>query len=318
MRVLKILLLLSSTIVLLTACGDEDEGGGNNGFSYTGKTTPATISQDNSNIIATGAFQGGKRGSAVNILSMTQSEGNEQDGHSYTIVVSRVLEHAFRKVDVTDTHFINAAVETGSVSGDCGGIASYNIDINQSTGDFSGSMNFNGFCSDGVTISGNTSFSGKVNVNTGEPMHFSFHFDALSCSCDSDSVTLLGDIAFNFTSNPVTTTMNMLLKENNSGKVYKVENYNMSITEGSNYVDVVITGRYYDPDHGYVNISTPSPLRIYDTNNWPSQGNLVCTGDNGTKARLEALSNSQYKVECDTNGDGSYDYDSGPLNWSDV
>ena len=77
------------------------------------------------------------------------------------------------------------------------------------------------------------------------------------------------------------------------------------------------SGRYYDLDEGYVVVSTDSPFRVYDGDDWPSEGVLVVTGDGSTKARLTVLTSTTFRVEADTDGDGSYDFDSGDLNWSD-
>jgi len=85
--------------------------------------------------------------------------------------------------------------------------------------------------------------------------------------------------------------MNMLLKDNIADKVYKFENYVMTITEDTKgrYADIEVTGRYYDPDYGYVDISTPVPLRIYSGDDRPSSGEVVCTGASGTKAGLTLM-----------------------------
>jgi hypothetical protein len=96
------------------------------------------------------------------------------------------------------------------------------------------------------------------------------------------------------------------------------------MSEGTGYVEVeIISGRYYDPDYGYVEVYTEGPLRIDDGDDWPSDGVLVVTGDTGiaggsTMARLTALSSTTYQVEADTNGDGTYDWDSGVLYWADL
>ena len=118
-------------------------------------------------------------------------------------------------------------------------------------------------------------------------------------------------------------TMTMLLKDNNTKKVYKVKDYIMTLTEEVDYVDVEISGTYYDPDYGYVTVATTTPLRIYWGDTYPSAGVLVVTGNTGTaggstKARLTALSSTTYQVDADTNGDGIYDWNSGVLNWSDL
>jgi uncharacterized protein (DUF2141 family) len=92
------------------------------------------------------------------------------------------------------------------------------------------------------------------------------------------------------------------------------------LTKASGYTDFTISGLYYDPDHGYVTVSTTTPFRLYAVNSNPSQGVLIIDGRTGiaggsTKARLTAISAGTYRVEADTNGDGSYDWNSGTLNW---
>jgi hypothetical protein len=118
--------------------------------------------------------------------------------------------------------------------------------------------------------------------------------------------------------------MTMLLQDNSTGKVYKVEAYTLTLTEQVNYADVeLLSGRYFDPDYGYVSITTTTPLRIYVGDNYPSDGVIVVTGNTGiaggsTMARLTALNSTTYQIEADTNGDGAYDWNSGVLNWSDL
>jgi hypothetical protein len=94
----------------------------------------------------------------------------------------------------------------------------------------------------------------------------------------------------------------------------------MTLSKGTNYVDFQVSGKYYHPDYGYVNISTPTAFRIYSGSVWPSQGVLMLDGKTGiaggsTRARLTVISSNAYEVEADTDGDGTYDWNSGSLNW---
>ena len=94
----------------------------------------------------------------------------------------------------------------------------------------------------------------------------------------------------------------------------------MTLTEESSYVNVEVSGKYYDSDYGYVTITTLTPLCIYYNDSFPSDGVFVITGDTGigggsTKAQLTVLSSTTYQVEADTNGDGTYDWNSGVLDW---
>lgn len=86
--------------------------------------------------------------------------------------------------------------------------------------------------------------------------------------------------------------------------------------EESGYVEFEVSGRYYDPDYGYVDFHTDTPFHIDDGDEWPSAGVLIVEGEGGTEAQLTALSSTTYIVDADTDGDGIYDWDSGVLNWS--
>ena len=114
--------------------------------------------------------------------------------------------------------------------------------------------------------------------------------------------------------------MTMLLRDNTTGKVFWTNPYNMTLSEGSGYVIFQVSGKYYHPDYGYVNISTPTPFRINSGATWPSQGVMILDGKTGiaggsTKARLTVVSSTNYMVEADTNGDGTYDWNSGSVSW---
>ena len=114
--------------------------------------------------------------------------------------------------------------------------------------------------------------------------------------------------------------MDILLRDNKTIKVCWVNNFSLTLSAGSNYVDFQVSGRYYHPDYGYVNISTPTSFRIYSGSQWPSQGILILDGKTGiaggsTRAKLTVISSTNYQVEADTNGDGTYDWNSGTLTW---
>ena len=319
---------------LMTIVGTGGGGGGGDGspsgISYTGLTTEATIDENNAEDLSTGAYQGGQTGAALgSVGAVIQGGESGPVGRPRTLKVSQVLEDALHKVDMTSRSggtFVGAIyTESDTIYGDYGGSASYTINVNDQTGEFSGSITFNSYSDDGVTtiISGAASFSGQVDLYTEELLEFSFSFDNLTGTSGSDSFTLDGDISFDNTVSPATMTMTMLLQDNSTGKVYKVKDYIMTLTEEVNYVDVEVSGTYFDPDYGYVSISTTTPLRIYDGDDYPSDGVIVVTGNTGiaggsTMARLTALSSTTYQVEADTNGDGTYDWDSGVKNWSDL
>jgi hypothetical protein len=314
-------------LLTIVATGGGGGGGGGGGapppITYTGITDPAAVDENNAVDLAVGAYEGGRTGAATGLMAF-QTEGSGNVGYSRILKVSQVLEDSLRQLDFmsrSDGSFIGAIYTyTGAIYGDCGGSASYTISVNDQTGDFSGSLSFSGYCEDGVTIAGAASFSGQVNVITEDLLKFSLSFSALTGTSGIDSFTISGNISCDFIVYPYTMVISMLVRDNSTGKVYWVRDYTMTATEGSAYVDIELSGMYYDPDYGYVILTTTTPFRIYYAHCWPSEGVLVVAGDTGIsggsmKARLTALSSTTYQVEADTDGDGSYDWNSGVLNW---
>jgi len=242
--------------------------------------------------------------------------------------VFKALEESIRHIDVTlalDGTFFGATV-SDTMYGNCGGSVPFTINYNEVTGDFTGTFSFNSYCEDDITISGNTSVSGNIDLITLEIYHYyhiSFSFSSLQFTFDNDSFTLAGTIDYDdFSANPVTGNIDVKLRDDSTGVVYWTNDYSYSIEEYANYVEVeVFSGRYYDPEYGYVNISyTTTPFLTYDGDKWPSDGVLIIEGDTGigggsTMASLTANPSGTYEVDADTNGDGTYDWSSGPIPW---
>jgi hypothetical protein len=312
------------TIIGTGGGGGDSSGTASSGISYSGLTNPATIDANNAEDLLVGAYEGGQTGAAIGQLSVAQTEPRASIRYPRILKVSQVLEDSLRQVDLTarsgEIRISSSKSKTGTIPGACGGSASYTVSVNDQTGDFSGSLSFSSYCEDGVTISGAVDFSGKVDLVTEELVKFSLTFSALSGTSGSDSFTLNGTISTDLTVSPYILAISMLLRDNSTGKVYWVKDYTMTVTEGADYGEVEISGAYYDPDYGYVTFSTTVPFRIYDYDDYPTDGVLVVTGDIGiaggsTMARLTVLSSATYQIEADTDGDGTYDWDSGILYW---
>jgi hypothetical protein len=115
-------------------------------------------------------------------------------------------------------------------------------------------------------------------------------------------------------------TMNMMVRDDQAGEVFMVQNYQVQISEGSGGVEVemAIDGRYYDPHEGYVDIDTTVTFVIMYGDDNPSSGVLTVTGANNSSARLTAISSTQCLVEVDADGDGTYEYSSGNISWNEL
>lgn len=315
MRTLSGIVLLT---IMLSACGDSGGGGG---ITYTGVTTQATISDTNATTLSTTAYQGGRVGSASSTIGIVQDSQNGQISHSRTLVTIQVLEKTFREIDLTpmSSVIVGAVVSVNdTISGDCGGNVAYSISADDQTGDFTGQFTFNNYCSDNDTLSGSASVSGQIDMDTEEITSLNLSINNLTISSGGDSFTIAGNIALNLSSSPITVTMSLLLRDD-TGKVYWVKDFSMTFTEQVGFIEINMTGRFYHPDYGYVDLSTPTPLSINSSDDYPSSGVLVLSGSGNTKVRLTADSSTTFHVDADTDGDGDYDdYNSGSLSWSDL
>lgn len=298
-----------------------DAGPGPEGPTYTGKTTPAEIDENNAIDIAAGALAAGLTGTV-----MTTSEASADDqgaadlqiDNFRTLNVPRILGDAARAMDLSaPLHQWPSDVEadrteTGSEPGPCGGSVSYTVEINDNNGEFEGTFVFSDYCDHGVIINGEADVEGTADPGSGDIITITFWFDSLS----DGTLTMDGKISMDFSASPITCTLEALLKDETTKKVYWAKDYSLNIYEYPGYIEVEIFGTYYDPDYGYVDVTTEEAFVIHDGDDWPSSGILLLSGADNTKAKLIAIDNLSFRVIADTDDDGVYEWDSGPLLWS--
>jgi hypothetical protein len=300
--------------------GGGDGGGsdGGDGITYSGLTTPAVISESNAEDISGGAFGSGLIGDVMIDLSLQQASGDQYVGKFRTVKVPQILSDSLSLIDfsASSTGGVQAAVQTESdtINGNCGGSMSYSVSVDDVTGTFNGSFTFSNYCDDGTTMNGSARFDGRMNVDTDEFIEAHLSFNNLS---DGD-FTLDGDIEIDYSVSPNVITFNAYLEDPSSGKVYWVRDYSITIDENAGYVEVEMAGMFYHPDHGYVTLKTTALFVLHDGDEWPTSGTLVVTGANNSKARITAIDNVTCTVEADFDGDDSYEWDSGIMNWDDI
>ncbi len=330
------LILVSLVSLLMMACsGGGGDSGGTTGLTYTGSSDRAAIDADNADQIAASAYSSGTRATVfAGVASLNGVNPNGQGpGRPFLFDITQVLESAAVRIDFpTTANPATAAAlqsDSGSISGACGGSASYSIRGDSNTGVFSGNLSFNSFCEDGMTINGTSTFNGVLDPNTGELESFVFGFDNITGTSSTESFAMDGDIDFTVSGSSIIMTMDMLIQCNGQN-TYKVEDFQMTVTqmtgtEGSGYTEIAVSGRFYDPAYGYVTLSTPSawPFLVSWNADYPYSGELVLEGAIGvsgdpTRARLTAVSATTCQVVADTDGDGDYDYNSGHMAWTDI
>ncbi len=298
--------------------GGGNSGGGDSGLTYSGVTTPAQVDESNAEEITGGAFATGLIGDGMVGLSVDQQIESYHIRNFRSVNVPISLIDSLNRVDFTaaSSGGIQAATQTQSdvIDGSCGGTMSYSISFDDQQGTFSGSFTFSEYCNDGITMNGAAGFDGQIDVDSHEFIEATFSFDNLS----GGDLSLDGEIQIDFAATPNVITFNAYGQDPISGAVFWIKNYSITIDEYAGYVEIEMAGRFYHPDFGYVILATPEPLVLHDGDEWPESGILIVTGANDSKAKLTAIDHLTCTVEVDGDGDGTYEWDSGIINWEDM
>jgi hypothetical protein len=297
---------------LLSACGG---GGGSAGLSYTGVTTAAVIANGNAEPLALESFSSGMNvGSSQNVASSVSVVNAAVRNPDAGIIVSRLIRAsrtAAQGLVTTSTGggratLVSIQQAMTPMTGGCGGSASGSLTINDVTSDIYASIAFDSYCEAGVSLSGSMNFSLILDSASADYGLMTMNFNNLRITDAIESVVMSGSLRFDSMILSPTITINMLLQDP-VGKVYKMKDFVMTMGSGTDgtgdYADISMSGRLYDPDYGYVELSTTVPMRVYLTDNWPSSGSYVLTGQGNATVTLTA-SPSGYQLDLDLNGDG--------------
>ncbi len=206
---------------------------------------------------------------------------------------------------------------TFTVYGACGGTALYDLSLNDNTGEVDGSVLYEGFNDCQSTSSGTIHISGLVDLQSGDFQRMTMSFELLAFDDMAlGQLVMSGTIGVVYQGASESYTINLRVRDELSGKVFWMEGYKSTLTtlyDGSAtyQAETISAGRFYDPDRGYIDVSTETPIHHYETELWPSSGSFLAEGAQAASARLNFISPVLYSVEADTDGDGVYEYDSG-------
>ena len=304
-KLLRKSLTLFATL-LLVACGGGGGGGGDDddsGVTYTGLTTPAVITNANAKTLAEGALGGSTTGTAFGVVSDEQ----EVQPDPTILDVARILSNSVTQLDISPSSPIlpgAIVTESGSEPCDDDGSISIDISIDDETFDFFGTFVFINCAEGGTTINGDASVSGTFGEF--DALVLDLVFDTLTVVSGAESYTMSGTIDTSATASGATITMDVRSRNNNTQLVEWLNNITISVT-GSSPLVMTITGRYYHPEHGYVDIVTNTALQINVADQWPNVGQMTMTGASGSKTRLTVIDNTQYTLEVDADGDDIYE-----------
>lgn len=312
----------ASLALILSACTN---GGGNNqalldpSAVYTGATSQAAVSEENAEALALGGFEGGNLGAAVGNISFAPKNAMIAQKGGYGVrQLTQIIKQSTRPIE--PSRFVSrqmrasrspnsAKVDTFQIPGDNGGYATVTLDINESTGSCSGSIVYIDYSSQGIVLSGTAYVNGTYDVNYQYFSRLTLSFASLSVSGGGFAITLVGSLSwgFDYSASSENLTINMVLIDRADSRTYWFRNYEIATIYSDNFLTQTFSGQYYDPDYGYVDITTEEALIAYYGKSWPSQGVLKFSGRLGTWIRLSFLAYSLF-IDADTDGNGTIDW----------
>lgn len=310
--------------------GDEDSGPPPpSSLSYTGITDQAPLTDSNAQEMVGRAIAGGQLGSGFENITSDYDSGTSGSGDYTAYRTYRTMESAMFQIEFpTQKSYYGPAVAyndtiPGFICGsEGGGNAQFSIDYDETTRVFQGSMTFNAYCVDRIEISGNTTFSGVVDLsdpNEPEIVQFELTFGVMAISdysLDEDAF-IEGTFSYDGRSVQDVIIMNLIVQDS-EGLTYRVENYVWLITEGSSTETITMSGRFYHPNYGYVQISTGITFEYINGTDWPYDGYIIFEGASNTVIHLIAENPNECRIIADTDGDGQLDDLDETIDWEDL
>lgn len=311
---------LALWVGLAAGCGGGGGGDSEPTVPYTGLATEARVTTGNAEDLGSLAV-GGTGLEEIGAISFRQAAAGEGSlGVGGPLGAARRVGQIALGIwqERADRRAQRPVRETWSDPGPCGGSVAFDITADDQTGEFHGSISFRDYCDEGV-LRGGARFSGQVDLALGEPLFLTLSFGSLSYEDAVDRMAMGGTMSFDFRSHPTDVfRMTLNVRDEVEGKSYRFQDYQVVSTMAGDGADVVISGRCYHPDHGYVELHTVQPLHVLLNLDFPSSGALRADGTGGTWVLVTALSSFQCRVDADTDGDGSADWSSGPIPWTEL
>jgi hypothetical protein len=287
------------SLFLLQGCGggggDSDGPSSSDGTTYTGSTAEATVDASNAKDLATGAASGTQQAVMSDALSEVAMRPQPTPTSKLAEVAPRIAQwigqlsspNAAKTVDVT-SEICDAGGSAIADTNDAetqGTITFTNCAMSDTEG---GTVVMDGT----VTFNANTSADSLnmvFNVTVayiGESQSINMTLACSNISTDAISCSMTSDFA------------------GIDGRVYRIEDQNVSGNEVSGYY---VSMTFYDPDHGWVDVTTSQPLTYDCTEAVPSSGMLTLSGASGSSATVSFDNCSSYTVTVDGVGT-TYDW----------
>jgi hypothetical protein len=303
-------------VFLLQACGgsgDDDNSGGDGttstSLNYSGETQQASMTSDNVDELATAAASGSKQAvssDAVNSdsvpmigqrsdLPVTREQISDDLAQLIGNALNRNSQLAGRGATAARTEDLSSTMcDSGSVImeyPDSGTAGDWSIEFNQCTRS-----------SDYGTGTYSSTLHGSVEgtyVQVGSGFQLTLNYINFSVSITHPEGSYSDTFNMSVTctaSNEEATDLSCEYYSDYRGydeRTYRVTEVSVSGNGASGYQ---VSVRVYDPEHGYVTVTTDVPVTFDCTDGHPSAGRIRIEAANGVTATVEFISCTQYVV----------------------
>ena len=316
-------LTLCMLCIGLMGCGG---GGGSSAqgdadLKYSGVTTEAVIDAANTDQLAGEALAGGSTGSSLGMLEAVHADETASQSNLRSINLPLNIKNVISNSDSTVLQLLINGVwmhASGTLTDKCGfgGYVDYDKSYESNSGEFHATYWFYDFCDKGSLINGVVSSSGFVNPSDPDVLlTANQRFRKLT----DGSATLSGWISVNAVGPPIVIVFDAFIRDENTQKVYWIKEYTLRIWEHTGYVEVEMSGTFYNPDLGFVVLTTETNLEIANADEHPYKGAIIFKGKDNKAIKLVANNNINCRIEADIDGDGVFDdYIADPVDWDDL
>jgi hypothetical protein len=299
-----LLALILITVVHISCSSDSSSSSGD------GSSTPATLDEANVDrtldyIVQT--VPGCSQGTVVT--------ANQAILEAISLTKQQVADKRVRMSPLQNLFQPEAEqTETIDLEGTCGGTMTGELKGDDVTGDISGDISINNFCQgetgSNVVINGKLSFSGNLDPDSGDLTSLSGSSKGITLTVDEAGEQRAYSAAFNASISMSGDTISITVKsfsfaDETEGTEIKLQNFTMTVTQGTTQTSVTMSGTINVTDEGSVQFQTVDPLTV-SSDGETVGGSIVVQGADNTAMQV-TIDNGMLNVIADTDGDGVFE-----------
>jgi hypothetical protein len=297
-----LLVLILTTVVHISCSSDSGSSGGS--------STPATLDQaavDKTVDYIAQTVPGCSQGTVVT--------ANQVILDAVSMMKQQVVDKKIRMSPLSDMFQPETEqTEPIDLEGTCGGTMTGELKGDDVTGDISGDISINDFClgetGSNVVIDGKLNFSGNLDPDSGDLTSLSGSSKGITLTVDEGGEQRTYSAAFNASISMSGDTISITVKsftfaDETEGTEIKLQNFTMTLNQGTTQTSVTISGTINVTDEGSVEFQTVGPITV-SADGETVAGTIVITGADNTAMQV-TIDDGMLNVAADTDGDGTFE-----------